>query len=198
MIDTIKIKTDKFRVKEVKGLKSKSITDMRTNEIEKEVFFWDMKEVGLGYSENVNIEIKRGYLSISFSLPKLLNGGINIESVDVKDFIEGLKKVEVLLERLGIEHADIRNFLISRLDVAGSIETEYDFDMYQDIFKMMSVSRTTKRDYGSTYTIGNKQWEICFYDKMKEIRKNLKSKGKKKNCWRLRRGIHKKTFLEER
>jgi hypothetical protein len=180
VIDTIKVKTDRFRVKEVKGLKSKSIMDIRTNEIEKEVFFWDMKEVGLKYSRNVNIEIKRGYLSVSFSLPKLLNNGINIESADVNGFIEGLKKVEILLEKLGIEHTDIRNFLISRLDIAGNIETEYDFDMYQDIFKMMSVSRTTKRDYGSTYTIGNKQWEICFYGKMKEIRKNLKSKGKKK------------------
>jgi hypothetical protein len=155
MIDTLKVWTPDYIIKEENKLTFRTDINKETGEILQKQFY---------NSEDFNLTIDNRGLFIQFSLPKLYGAETNFYPVGYNSYKVVLKTLETTLNDLGIL-TSLDTFKISRMDLFKNIETKYQFLDYSLVLNSLNLKRTLKRDYGDTYTIMNSLREICFYDK---------------------------------
>jgi hypothetical protein len=106
---------------------------------------------------------------VQFSAPKVVNGD-NFNLSDAPTTVKACQGIEDRLKDIGIK-TNVRDAFISRLDVAKNIQVSEPTQSYFPVLGMLQGKRMSKRDYGTTYTWGNKSHEICAYDKLAEMAK---------------------------
>lgn len=67
---------------------------------------------------------------------------------------------------------DLKSFKVMRLDIFKNVMSDYNFNVYSDILRSLELKRTHKRDYIDGFLSSNTNREICFYNKIKEMREN--------------------------
>ena len=155
MIDTLKLHTPEFEIKTDNKLIYRVDTNRETGEIKEKKFY---------NSDNFNLTIDSRGLFIQFSLPKLYGEESNFYPIGFNSCKVVLGEIENLLKDLGVL-TSLETFKVSRMDLFKNVETRYPFIDYSLVLHTLHLSRTLRRDYGDTFTIMNKQREICFYDK---------------------------------
>lgn len=112
----------------------------------------------------------KDYVTITFSVPKLVYGN-SIKNFTHEDYDKNLL-LDVLTERLrGIIETDFLDMLVSRLDIAINIVTDYNVDVYiKAVRYCLDISKRYRvQEYkDSSLTIYNRSKRILFYDKEKE------------------------------
>lgn len=158
-LDTLKIGNKEYRVGSLKGW---------THEIkESEDFREEKYYINLPYY-NATID-ERGF-KVQFSLPKLVRGD-NIFGVSGEYLKPAIRWIERDLRDRGVK-VSLLGGRILRMDLFKNVETEYKFDSYSEVLRSLSLKRTFKRDYGDGFLMGNTLREICFYNKVKEVKEN--------------------------
>lgn len=181
MLDTVKVYTDDFRVRDGANLVIQPATlDYETNTKADTRLFrnsageWVEGAKAYINSSRYNLTIKPNLKGdgvkafIQFSFPKALTGD-NFYSLEEKSI--GLAK-QVLagdIKEKGIL-LNLEECKLSRLDIFKNAITDEEFSEYTPLYKMLRAKRQLRRDYGSTFLWSNTQREICVYDKLQEIK----------------------------
>lgn len=158
MIDTLKLYTERYKIKEKNKLICRIDLNNETGEVREKRFY---------NSDQFNLTIDNRGLFMQFSLPKLYGKESNFKPVNYEQCKEVMNSIERILRDIGVI-TNINYFKVSRMDLFKNIRTVYPFIDYSFILHTLNLKRTQTRDYGDTYTIMNGQREVCFYDKIKE------------------------------
>lgn len=94
----------------------------------------------------------------------------NLEPLDYDQLREASHNVQNDLKSLGCSF-DVEKAKITRLDIARNVELSHPVNCYSPAFSALNCrKRVDKKEYGGTgFLVGNKQWEINFYDKGAEM-----------------------------
>ncbi len=94
----------------------------------------------------------------------------NLEPLDAERCVDLARHVERDLASMGAE-LSLERAKVTRLDIARNVELSNPIDCYAPVFAALSCrKRVDKKDFGGTgFLVGNKQWEIGFYDKGAEM-----------------------------
>lgn len=94
----------------------------------------------------------------------------NLEPLDLERTFHVARNAREELFGLGAE-VDLENAMITRLDVARNVPLSRPIPCYSPVFGALGTrKRVSKADYGGTgFLVGNKTWEIGFYDKGAEM-----------------------------
>jgi hypothetical protein len=92
-----------------------------------------------------------------------------------KQFNELMNTVQKQCDNLGIK-TDVNQMSIARLDLAKNSVMNFPVHYYSEAFGMVKGKRTRNKENISSYYIGNKQHEVCFYDKQAELIERHKGK----------------------
>lgn len=181
MLDTVKVFTDDFRVRDGANLTLQpSNIDYETNlKIDKRLFRNSANEWVEGAKayincDRYNLTIKPNAIGdgvkafIQFSLPKALTGD-NYNPIPDNQIKEAKKAIADDIEDKGIL-LNLEDCRVSRLDAFRNVYSEEAFLDYTPLFKLLRAKRQLRRDYGSTFLWSNTQREICVYDKNEEVR----------------------------
>lgn len=181
MLDTVKVFTDDFRVRDGANLTLQpSIIDYETNlKIDKRLFRNSANEWVEGAKayincDRYNLTIKPNTIGdgvkafIQFSLPKALTGD-NYNPIPDNQIKEAKKAIADDIADRGIL-LNLEDCRVSRLDAFRNVYSEEAFLDYTPLFKLLRAKRQLRRDYGSTFLWSNTQREICVYDKNEEVR----------------------------
>lgn len=183
MIDTIKTKTRDFGVMDDNSLliKRRDVLDESVNNLDcignllyktrnKDVYglkaYYNEKDGSL----TADIRNVTGVpeLTIHFSASRILNGH-NFYSVGKGGLSLAFDTVEKKLNEVGLM-TDVKQAMLSRIDVQKNITLERKFSDYSMIFDSMNLSRMHKRQYRQeTYLIENSQIQLAVYDKIEEM-----------------------------
>jgi len=183
MIDTIKLRTFDFKIESQNSIIIQpSLIDTEGQSINDSLLF----EVGnkkirgakaFLNRPNFNVSIKPiaatenkppvQSLSVQYSIPKLIFSS-NYASPSEKDISDSFSLISKNLLKEGISF-NINKANLSRVDSFRNIETKDITSSYFPIFNFLSFSRTSKRDYGTTFLYQNSQQELCIYDKIQEL-----------------------------
>ncbi len=89
---------------------------------------------------------------------------------DMDELAELARHVEADLASLGAEMC-LSDAKVTRMDIARNVEMSRPVQSYASAFAALSCrKRVDKKDYGGTgFLIGNKSWEVNFYDKGAEM-----------------------------
>ena len=155
MIDTLKIFTLDYNIREDNKLTFRVDENRETGEILQKQFY---------NSDDFNVTVNNKGLFIQFSLPRLSGEETNFYPVDLSCYKMVLRTLESIFNYLGIL-TSLDTFRISRMDLFKNIEIKYPFLDYSLILNSLNLKRTLKRDYGNTFTMLNSLREVCFYDK---------------------------------
>jgi len=122
--------------------------------------------------DKINIDLKpklgQWYLTIHFSAPKLAGHSDNFYTASKNQIYICESEIQKYLDNLKIK-TSVDSLKVNRLDITKNIYLDNEFIEYEPVFKMLSLSRTNKRNYPDGYLISNKQREICIYNKTKEL-----------------------------
>ena len=161
MLDTLSIGTSEFDISRENKLIMRVDTYNETNTSFKKYFF---------NSEEIYLTIDDKGLRLHFSLPKLLYKN-NFYPIKEKDFQIAIDNLDERIRDLGVI-TDLKSFKVMRLDIFKNVMSDYNFNVYSDILRSLSLKRTHKRDYIDGFLSSNTNREICFYNKIKEMREN--------------------------
>ncbi len=94
----------------------------------------------------------------------------NLEPLDVEGCLNVATSVQSELASMGAE-LDLHKAKLTRLDIARNVELSNPVDCYSPVFAALSCrKRVDRMDFGGTgFLVGNKTWEIGFYDKGAEM-----------------------------
>lgn len=162
MIDTVAIYTRDFSHKGnyPDGFQILQQTDINTGAIiSKKIVF---------NSDKLNLTETDDNLLIHFSMPKLYGLPTNFYPLGKDSFQVVIDTLQTFLKKFGYE-LDFKTFKIGRLDIFKNVLLNYDFINYLSIFSYLNFKRTHKRDYVDGFLYANKQKELCFYNKTKEL-----------------------------
>jgi hypothetical protein len=172
MVDTIQMFTTDFTVDDWSRWSQHSITDRQTGET-------TSKEVSNSQHLNATIHTNSNRLVIHTSLPKLLFGTslYELRQTDGGRAVETLQKT--LRDECGISTTDgLKEFGVSRIDFCRNIKVDHKITDYIDALSQLSYSRRDKIAYkGETLSFRNGRRELCFYDKVREVRSDKKLSG---------------------
>ena len=174
VIDTLKLYTEEYEIKEKNKLICRIDLNNETGEIREKRFY---------NSDQFNLTVDNRGLFMQFSLPKLYGEESNFNPINYKQCKEVMNSIERILKDIGII-TNINYFKVSRMDLFKNIKTVYPFINYSFILHTLNLERTNSRDYGDTYIIMNGQREVCFYDKVKETYLKYKLRLNKINIMR--------------
>lgn len=95
----------------------------------------------------------------------------NLEPLGLEATLNAARCVTKELRELGAE-VDLECAMVTRLDIARNVELSHPVRCYSPCFAALGTRRKVdKADFGGTgFLIGNKTWEIGFYDKGAEMR----------------------------
>ena len=161
MLDTLSIGTSEFDISRENKLIMRVDTYNETNTSFKKYFF---------NSEEIYLTIDDKGLRLHFSLPKLIYKN-NFYPIKEKDFQIAIDNLDERIRDLGVI-TDLKSFKVMRLDIFKNVMSDYNFNVYSDILRSLSLKRTHKRDYIDGFLSSNTNREICFYNKIKEMREN--------------------------
>jgi hypothetical protein len=91
--------------------------------------------------------------------------------VDQGQVKQAVSFLETDLKKNGIS-TDLYSSTLSRLDVVKQDHFRFLFPEYTPLFSLLNGKRQFKRVHGTTFTYGNKQRELCIYDKGKEVKES--------------------------
>jgi len=113
-----------------------------------------------------NYTINRYGLKVEFNPNKIIH---NYKNANLSRLPETLKMIEKEAADNGLPYVSLSTSTLSRVDVCRQSEMDGIFQSYLPIFMSLNASRKLTRDYGTTYSMGNKSNELTFYDKGAEI-----------------------------
>lgn len=99
--------------------------------------------------------------------PSKLHHAYNLVSTG-NQFNDVINRVEADMKNLGIV-ADVKKMNIARIDLAKNEQMKYPVNSYHSVFNLVKGKRTENLKNINSYYIGNKQHEVCFYDKALEV-----------------------------
>lgn len=105
-------------------------------------------------------------LKIEFNPNKIIH---NYKNANLSRLPETLKMIEKEAADNGLPVVSLSTSTLSRVDLCRQSEMDGIFQSYLPIFMSLNASRKLTRDYGTTYSMGNKSNELTFYDKGAEI-----------------------------
>ena len=119
----------------------------------------------------LNVDIDKYGVQVRASLPKLFTNTNNFYSLDRKQTEEAVEKLQGHLENeVGIK-TNLLDAIPSRVDLFKNASLTYPTTYYFPILASIAEGkRLKKRDYGETVTFMNSQRELCFYDKIFELK----------------------------
>lgn len=163
MIDTIKCYSE-YKGNPYQTLMVQNICLNPVDNQETYKFFYNDDKI------NVDLKSKFGqwYLTIHFSAPKLSGLVDNFYTASKNQIYICENEIQKYLDNLKIK-TSVEDLKVNRLDITKNIMLDNEFIEYEPVFKMINLSRTTKRDYPDGYLIANGQREICIYNKTKEL-----------------------------
>ncbi len=109
----------------------------------------------------------KGKCTLRLSVPKQIHGN-NYQAVDFSGLRRIMNGVEALLFDDGII-TNISTADITRIDTFQNIEIDHDYSAYVQVFRSLQAIRNDCQVYDTTYTWGNKSWQISVYDKIAEM-----------------------------
>jgi hypothetical protein len=178
MVDTLAI-----RLNEVALLPGADLTieqgriNNRTGEVNEAVLYSDTqgkKLIGAkAYhnANNFNLTLDNFGWKLQTSLPKFINGYLNYKPVTQSEASKGISELQSKLENeVGII-SDLSKARPMRIDLFKNAELNNSPAFYFPMLSNLPAGRRLKmRDYGDTVLFHNTQREMCFYDKIQEIR----------------------------
>jgi len=117
-------------------------------------------------------QIREVMLFVNVSLPKVYYKGNNYHPVDKEQMQETLDIVQKELENAGIK-TNIYNAKVSRMDLFKNVYPEHHFLDYRPVFRILKMKyekEKYRKEYGTTFTYGNKSNMMCVYDKIWEMK----------------------------
>lgn len=106
---------------------------------------------------------------LHFSVPKV-HYGDNYYSVGEQGTEAVFNQVEHELREAGF-YCNLQKADFSRIDTFKNIEPEEPFETYSALFQLLNARKGVKRDYGTSFLVGNTQQEFIVYDKLEEMRR---------------------------
>jgi hypothetical protein len=175
-IDKIVLHTQDFKVKENNFRVRPAVVNYQTGEVENEFDLFRYQDdvvYGSGAFINtprLNIDVNFKGMSVRFNPSKIYYGN-NFHSINYQDNKEVLNQLDTEIKDCGVS-LDFYNTDIARMDLQRTIPTEHNFNNYNPVFNFLHLKRTHTTDYGDGFSYRNKQREMIFYDKLKEMREH--------------------------
>ena len=126
-------------------------------------------------NENIwNVTIEPPYMHLQMSIPRINSAtarnpsGNNLEPVCMAEAFACLELVEEQVSDAGVVFS-LDNCFVSRLDLFRNIQTDLKYLDYAPLFSVLKPKRAERKKYKTTFYWGNKSWEICIYDKTREM-----------------------------
>jgi hypothetical protein len=167
MVDTIQCFGESFKVKDWSKWSQHSITDRATGEV---------KQKEVCNSDKVSATIYGSKLIFHSSLPKLLYGSnlFELKQSDGERAVEAVEKE--LFDSCGVRVAEgLKDFRLSRIDFCRNLKVNHSIPDYIQALSQLRYSRREKVLYKSeTLSFRNGRRELCFYDKVGEVRGDKK------------------------
>ena len=181
MIDTIRLQTPKFQISDGAQLKIvRGAVDAATGEIVGEYPLWQGSDGSQVWgkqayvnADGFSVDIKARGSNVScflkiHSVAKAVDAGLGLASVDRSQAVSFFNDIEAALCACGVQ-VDLRGAAITRLDLFRDVETDFPFAAYRPVLEHLEPHHSRfKSDYGTTFYWGNKQRQICVYDKVAE------------------------------
>ena len=163
MVDTLQLFSTDFQVEELSKWSLHTIADRSTGEVrEKEVCNTNL----------LSATIFGDRLIFHTSIPKLLYGSslYEVKQSDAGRAVEALQKE--LRDNCGLKVGDgLKSFGLSRIDFCRNLQVDSYISDYIQALSELKYSRREKVQYkGETLSFRNTNRELCFYDKVKEVR----------------------------
>lgn len=181
MIDTIKVFTDDFRVRDAAALAIQPATIDYQSGVQNERRLFrnsagEWVEGAKAYlnDERYNLTLKPNdagdgvKLWLQWSLPKAFTGD-NFYPLSADQLGDAKKALEQSLSDKGVM-LELDECKVSRLDTFQNVYSAESFADYATLFRLLRAKRQQRRDYGTTFLWANTQREICVYDKVAEIK----------------------------
>jgi hypothetical protein len=94
----------------------------------------------------------------------------NLQPLDLEACFRVAREAEQELSSLGAK-VDLKRAKLTRIDIARNVQLSNPVACYSPVFAALSCRRRVdKKDFGGTgFLVGNKSWEINFYDKRAEM-----------------------------
>lgn len=158
----------------------KSAMNAATGEVKGERALWrsgDREFAGQGAylnTDNFNLSIVPARQGIESVCTLHFSAGAysdnNLEPMDLERSLACARNAREELLALGAE-VDLENAQITRLDIARNVPLSHPVACYSPCFAALGTRRRVdKQDFGGTgFLMGNKTWEIGFYDKGAEM-----------------------------
>ena len=180
VIDTLRVRLDRFKV-----LKGADFTVVppevknKTGEVGGERLLWrdtegaEVRGRKAYYNgELLNVDVDDYGVQVRCSLPKLFTSSHNFRSLDKREAVEAVEKLQTHLENVVGVKTNLLDAVPTRVDLFRNAVLTYPTNYYFPILANVAEGRRLKkRDYGETVTFFNSQRELCFYDKVYELKK---------------------------
>ena len=198
MIDTLKVFTDDFQVRENAGLFVQPATvNYETGETKEYNLFrgnngkWVTGAKAYVNTGDYQLTIKpigddaggKVILFLQTSLPKIIHGE-NYQALSNDETVQAFDVISNDLQDRGVG-VNLQECQTSRIDLFRMASANNPFSSYASLFRLLSAKRSHTTDYGTTFTWSNTQREICVYDKAVEMRnRGVKSSALPVNAMR--------------
>lgn len=123
---------------------------------------------------------------VRFSIPAVLNNGVNFKPADLQGTKRAIKIVNDLLNEEGMT-VNLEYARICRLDLFKNIETDEDFQAYKTLLREFCCKRMKLEDkYDTSLIWRNNSQEFVIYDKIAQMRNDgIDTSGYRTNTSRL-------------
>ena len=179
-VDTLRLRLEHCEIMQNANIKVDPATiDYQTGLAENEIslFVDSSGKIRKGKKAYSNIpnwfefDINHAGIYIKSSVPKVHSGGINnlLAPNSSNDFKATIERIENELYNNGIK-AKLFDGFLSRVDLFKMIRSNYQYPNYDAVYRNLLPSRKRLLDLGyDSFLYKNKQGEIIFYDKHKEM-----------------------------
>lgn len=168
MIDTVRLFSKEFSLREGNRFTRKVETSEETGEVLSESLFHN--------GDRFSADIHGGVLSVSTSLPKLLYR-TSLFEVKESDFDRAVAELESRLDKSGVSvsHNNLSDFSLSRVDFCSNLRVSHSPMDYLLELTKFGMSRRDKRDIAhETISFRNSDRELEFYNKVREVSQTSK------------------------
>jgi len=180
MIDKISLHTQDFAIRENKLRVYPGSFDYETGELLNDYILYRCNGEDVNGSracknlKDFTVNVNINGMQIIFN-PAKVHYGNNYYSVDYYQNAEVLKSIKKQVHDFGID-LDFDRLSVDRLDLQKTIPTDHIYNNYTPVFEHLHLSRTKETDYKGGYLFYNGRKEICFYDKIREMKERRKDK----------------------
>ena len=181
MIDTIKVFTDDFRVRDAANLAIQPAPIDYQSGVQNERRLFrnsagEWVEGAKAYlnTDSYNLTVKPDNvgngvkLFLQWSLPKAFTGD-NFYPLSDDQLGDAKRALEQSLSDKGVM-LELDECKVSRVDTFQNVYAAESFADYATLFRLLRAKRQQRRDYGTTFLWANTRREICVYDKVAEIK----------------------------